>query len=252
MTAQLEEVICELLTRNKVLRFRISAVEAAPDLSSIDVVVHFLAGHSYCCAEGGCHFPWTCDRLIKLAAAHSICLPENVIVRWHCNVEEGARLQCHAALGQPAESRAYQFEDISPRPRTLSEPKPPPDFTGLWTTHHSYGGRSEDEYVNGVKNGVFRRWDKNGVCRREGFGKEGKYHGQLIIRNSDGTVLDESVFDEGTGIYRIFNSSGRLTDEIPMRHGRAHGTAKRWVNERLVELRYYVDGQCVGASYDPG
>jgi hypothetical protein len=66
----------------------------------------------------------------------------------------------------------------------------------------------------------------------------------------DGTVLDESEFIEGTGTYRIFNSGGRLTDEIPLRHGKPHGAAKSWRGGKPAVICHYVDGQRVAASCD--
>lgn len=123
--------------------------------------------------------------------------------------------------------------------------QPPSDFTGLWTIHRPYGARIEIEYVQGAPNGSYRYWHENGACLREGFKRNGQWHGTLIARAADGTVLDTSDFDEGTGVYRIFNSDHQLTDEIPLRHGRPHGTAKRWMLGKLVETRHYVDGQCI-------
>jgi antitoxin component YwqK of YwqJK toxin-antitoxin module len=130
----------------------------------------------------------------------------------------------------------------------VNEQEPPPNFTGLWTRRRDYGARTEIEYVNGVPNGVWRYWHEHGACLREGFKKNGQWHGKLITRAADGTVLDVSEFDEGTGVYRIFNSNHQLTDEVPLRRGRPHGVARRWVLGKLVETRHYVDGQCVAAS----
>jgi len=234
-------------------RYGISVTDAAPDLSVINVEFRFLKGHSYCCAEPGCHVPCRCDRLVRLAAERSIRLPDDVMVRWHCIVEEGARLQCLSGLELPAESEAYEFDDVSGCPSKMIAPvvveqKPPSDFTGLWSVIRGYGARIEIEYVNGVPNGCYRYWHEQGVCIREGFTKNGQWDGKFITRKTDGTVLDVSEFNEGTGIYRIFNSNGQLTDEIPLQHGKPHGAAKRWCFGKLVEIRHYLDGQCVAAN----
>jgi len=113
---------------------------------------------------------------------------------------------------------------------------------------HCGGDRLEVEYVDGIREGVHRYVKANGVCIREGQKKVGKWHGRHIIRATDGTVLSDSEFTEGTGIYRIFNSAKQLTDEIPLRDGKPHGTAKRWVFGNLVELRNYNEGLCIAVT----
>jgi hypothetical protein len=254
MNSQLENIIRDFLGPERAARFVVSVLNAIPDLSVIDVKVVFQAGRSYCCAEPGCHFPKSCEHLICLANAQSIRLPDHVLVRWHCHVEKGARLQCLAGLGIPIESDAYSFEYSSgaPAPKNQDQRRSPeipsPDFTGLWTLTRSFGDRIEVEYVNGIRNGVYRHWLKNGVCHREGYTKNGQWHGRLINRASNGAILDETEFVEGTGTYRIFNSNDQLTDEIPLRHGQPHGSARRWILGNLVETRHYVDGQCIAVN----
>src|SRR6478752_10728598 len=121
---------------------------------------------------------------------------------------------------------------------------PPPDFTGLWSVQRC-GDRLELGYVNGIKEGVYRYVKPNGVCIREGSKRAGRWHGRHIIRAEDGTVLSDSEFIDGTGVYRIFNSSKQLTDEVPLHDGKPHGITKRWVRGILVELRHYENGKCV-------
>jgi hypothetical protein len=83
----------------------VSVIGAAPDLSVIDVDLRFIAGRTYCCAEPGCHVPFDKEqhRLRRLAAERAIQLPQAMTVRWHCHVEEGAKLECLKALGLPLE-----------------------------------------------------------------------------------------------------------------------------------------------------
>ena len=126
--------------------------------------------------------------------------------------------------------------------------RPAADFAGLWVMERSGGDRVEAEYVNGVQEGVYRYVKANGVCIREGRKKGGRWHGRHIIRAADGTVLSDSEFIDGNGIYRIFNTAKQLTDEVPLFDGRPHGTAKRWVRGVLVELRHYENGMCVAVS----
>jgi hypothetical protein len=253
MLFELDGLFQEFLSSPRRPRYGISVTDAAPDLSVISAELRFLKDRSYCCAEATCHIPRRCDRLVLLASKRSIQMPDDVEVHWRCIVKEGARLQCLEGLGIPTESKAYEFTHVSGGPSSKKESatppqNPPPDFTGLWINDHGGGARVETEYVAGVPNGRYRSWNEEGVCLREGFKKNGQWDGELITRNSDGTVLDVSTFNEGTGIYKIFNSNGRLTDEIPMQHGKPHGTAKRWVCGELVEMRHYVEGQCVAVN----
>lgn len=249
----LDVIFNEFLRSPRRPRYGINVTDATSDLSEIYVELRFLAGRSYCCAEPDCHIPSTCKRLVALAETHGLRLPDDVRVHWHCVVEEGARLQVLNSMGGFPETKGYTF-DVVAGGRTLAAnasriaaPQRPADFSGVWTVDQGFG-RTEAEYIDGVANGRFRSWNESGVCLREGFKKDGRWDGELITRGSDGTVLDVSEFREGTGVYRIFNARGQLTDEIPMRDGKAHGAAKRWVHGRLVEIRHYEDGACVAVN----
>jgi hypothetical protein len=110
---ELDSLFRELLASNRGPGYGISVLAATPDLSVIDVDFRFLAGRSYCCAEPGCHLDHSGGRLLRLAKERSIPLPNGVTVRWHCYVEQGARLECMKFLRLPTESEAYDFEYVS-------------------------------------------------------------------------------------------------------------------------------------------
>ncbi len=250
---RLDTIFSELLRSPRGPRYGVTVKDAASDLSEIYVELRFLAGRSYCCAEPSCHIPSTCKQLVALAEQHALRVPDDVRVYWHCVVEEGARLQVLNSFGVSPETKAYAFDFITsgatetPGAAATPSQKPPADFSGVWTVD-GVTGRSETECVGGIPNGRFRIWSREGVCLREGFKRNGKWDGQLITRGSDGVVRDVSEFSEGTGVYRIFNARGQLTDEIPMREGKAHGAAHRWSKGKLVEIRHYVDGKCAAAN----
>ena len=109
---ELDKLFRDLLASNQGPGYGVSVLGASPDLSLIDVDLHFMAGRTYCCAEPGCHLPRDAEqqRLRRLAAERAIALPKSVTVRWHCHVERGAKLQCMTKLGSPVESNAYDFE----------------------------------------------------------------------------------------------------------------------------------------------
>jgi antitoxin component YwqK of YwqJK toxin-antitoxin module len=127
---------------------------------------------------------------------------------------------------------------------------PPEGFTGLWVLSSPTDGcKREIEYVAGKPNGRFRFYLPNGVVQREGSMIEGLYHGEMTVRNSWGVVLDVSHFEHGTGVYRIFMSSGHLGWEIPIRGGKKHGLVKRFdVHGALRCIEDYRDGQLVSTK----
>ena len=106
---ELDSLFHELLASNRGPGYGISVLAAAPDLSVIEVDLRFIAGRSYCCAEPGCHVGLDNRKLLRLATERSVPLPESVTIRWHCHVEEGARLEVLKSFGLPAESKAYDF-----------------------------------------------------------------------------------------------------------------------------------------------
>lgn len=131
------------------------------------------------------------------------------------------------------------------RPRTkMVHPKRPDNYTGVWINRHGTNARTEQHYVNGIANGPYRSILENGVVHREGYKHDGLWHGTLIVRNSRGEVLDSGEFVDGTGVYRIFNSAGQMTDEVRLLHGKPHGVVRCWRLAKLVMTRYYDHGVC--------
>lgn len=64
---------------------------------------------------------------------------------------------------------------------------------------------------------------------REGTKTNGQLHGQLIARPADGTIEDISECLDGTGSYKIHNYYDEWMDDIPLRHSKPHGSARRQV-----------------------
>ena len=75
--------------------------------------------------------------------------------------------------------------------------------------------------------------------------KHGLQDGFVIVRNSNGDILDEAKFVEGTGIHRIFSTDGRLGWEIPHRNGKPQGTKRHYIKGAIVEEKLYRDGTLV-------
>jgi antitoxin component YwqK of YwqJK toxin-antitoxin module len=104
------------------------------------------------------------------------------------------------------------------------------------------------DYVAGVQDGAYRSLHQSGICLREGFKKNGQWHGPLITRGTSGRILDISQFNEGTGVYRIFSADETLVDEIPIIWGKPHGVALTWRRDGIIVTRWFEHGQCVAAS----
>jgi hypothetical protein len=106
--AEIEALIQELLASNDSPGYGIAVrnVTSHPGDSAIDVDVRFLSGRIYCCAEPACHLPKDLSRIPLLAG---------FTVRWHCRVEQGARLTCLEALGLPIDSPGFEYEFVTGR-----------------------------------------------------------------------------------------------------------------------------------------
>src|SRR5689334_22992890 len=104
---EIETMIQELLATNNSPGYGIVVRDAASDPATIDVDIRFLSGRTYCCAEPGCHLPRDWSRIPRLTG---------IPIRWHCRVEDGAKLKCHEQLGLPLESEAYEFDFITGDP----------------------------------------------------------------------------------------------------------------------------------------
>ena len=128
----------------------------------------------------------------------------------------------------------------------LSDSEPPAGFSGTWVRNQPGAPRSEIEYVDGVPNGRVRRWSRDCRLLFEGHVKDGLWHGALTHWGANGDVLDVSRFDHGTGIYRIYSSSGKLAQEISLRAGKRDGITRRWNGLReLVSVERYWDGNLI-------
>jgi hypothetical protein len=114
---ELTDGFVELLSKNRGPGYGIKVIDAAADLSRIDVEIVFVAGRTYCCAEPGCHLPRDSKRLVELAAIRSIPIPELAAITWHFRIEAGARLECLNTLGLPLESPAYEFDAVRVPPK---------------------------------------------------------------------------------------------------------------------------------------
>ena len=132
---------------------------------------------------------------------------------------------------------------------TYTDPMPPQGFSGIWVCESPDGSRSEITYVDGVAHGSFHKFLADGTVVREGEMSNGQYHGRHLVRDSDGTLLDETVVEDGCGVYKIFTTDGRLGWKIPLRNGKRHGVVGRLVQGQWIEEEY-TDGART-STFDP-
>jgi hypothetical protein len=111
--AGLECALQDFLSRNRSPGYRVTVTHVEPDGSAADVALVFESGKTYCCAEPCCHVPSKLGKFIRFAAERSVPLPESFVIRWHCRVEQGAKLEVLQAIGRPIESDAYEFTVVS-------------------------------------------------------------------------------------------------------------------------------------------
>ena len=98
---EIEALLNELLAANRSPGYGVAVRDVASDPPTIHVDFRYLSGHTYCCAEPGCHLPCDLSRLPRLSG---------FTIRWHCIVEQGAQLKCLAKLGLPLDSDGYEYE----------------------------------------------------------------------------------------------------------------------------------------------
>src|SRR5262245_52363089 len=103
MKQEVEALIRERLSANESPGYGIAVLGVASDPPTIDVELRFLSGRTYCCTEPGCHIPADIASQPQLA---------EFTIRWHCIVERGARLKCHAVFGLPLEHEGYEYDYV--------------------------------------------------------------------------------------------------------------------------------------------
>ncbi|WP_143711324.1 toxin-antitoxin system YwqK family antitoxin [Magnetococcus marinus] len=80
---------------------------------------------------------------------------------------------------------------------------------GTWTTYRTNGGKIEDKYVLGRRNGTIKRFDARGKVRSEESYFNGRRHGGAVYYNEDGGVARNLYYQEGN--LRAYPSPARRT-----------------------------------------
>ena len=64
---------------------------------------------------------------------------------------------------------------------------------GLWTEHHPKGGRTESEYLDGVRHGVEAAWHPDGRTKFLGQYEDGEMSGAWTSWHDGGAVMDRDL-----------------------------------------------------------
>jgi len=220
----------------------------------IDLELTFKRDAKYCCPEPECHLAtylprfWTALREHFAHAGIESTFP--IVLRVKGVVEPGALLyRGNTSLPYPSNGfeydEEYREDAVTPdvEGRTV-----PPGFMGIWVTHGHDGIKErETTYLNGRIEGRVTIFDSNGQKLREGTKVNGQWHGTLRQWNSEGVLIDSTDWDHGTGVYRIYYTSGILAFEQQIRNGLRHGLLRKWNGQGVLTVAaYYEDGQIIG------
>jgi hypothetical protein len=223
------------------------SVEGDESSGIIKLLLVFKRGVRYCCTEWGCHIgvarPGGWEKLRRFLSESGVAIGPRIELQLKVVVEEGAFEACipsNDARASEHEETIREGEQHGWRPA-----EPPPDFTGTWIGYGPDGQKlSEKSYLNGQINGKVTLYDGAGHKRREFAVVDGKFHGTMTQWNASGKIIDSSAWENGTGIYRIYCSSGQLSSEHQKRLGKAHGVTRYWDGSgKLTCTEYYEDGQ---------
>lgn len=73
----------------------------------------------------------------------------------------------------------------------------------------------ETEYVNDVKNGIYKKYTEKGIVLEQSTYKNGKFNGQAVFRDSHGDLAAKGQFTNGrrTGMWQYYEN-GKLVKEV--------------------------------------
>ena len=129
----------------------------------------------------------------------------------------------------------------------LFEHKP---FTGKAITSNADSLMVEEvNYLDGVKNGVMKKWFYDGTLSYEANYDKGKLNGWSKSYWKDGQIRSETFFTNGIvdGVQRQWYKSGQLFKELHYNMGKEEGMQKAWRENGAIYNNFeIVDGRIFG------
>jgi len=114
-------------------------------------------------------------------------------------------------------------------------------FTGSTELHNSAGLLIESvDYLEGKRNGYFKKWFNNGEPSFESVYVNGKQDGKATSWWRNGKLRSEAQFKNGTahGLQRQWYKSGALFKEIRLNQGQEEGLQKSWRENGKIYNNY--------------
>ncbi len=117
-----------------------------------------------------------------------------------------------------------------------SKGKPPPGFTGTWTTHHPKGEKYiQAEFVNGKLHGMHYEWTSEGQLRRHGMYYDGKMHGAWTYFDSNGDMKFIRIEEKGEMIRQIYYEKLKIVADGGYQNRKAwDGTFPAWHTGKVL------------------
>ncbi|MCH1478554.1 MAG: toxin-antitoxin system YwqK family antitoxin, partial [Crocinitomicaceae bacterium] len=114
--------------------------------------------------------------------------------------------------------------------------------------HFDTGEILEEQYLNGKKEGISKKWYKNGKLKSEANYKGGKKEGPCKNWYSNGQLKSEFVYKDGKydGIHREWHENGQLKSKRNYKRGKQYGIWRMWYeNGQLV-----FEADCNESKFD--
>ncbi|WP_418263384.1 toxin-antitoxin system YwqK family antitoxin [Flavobacterium faecale] len=89
---------------------------------------------------------------------------------------------------------------------------------GLRSVYYSNGKLAEEtNYVNGIKEGKYKKYSENGITLEEAIYKANEFHGPAIYKEADGQMVSQGNYSNGkkVGVWKFFEN-GKMSKEINM------------------------------------
>ena len=98
-------------------------------------------------------------------------------------------------------------------------------------------------YVNGLEEGIFKKWYPNRQIQEVRFYHRGKKNGTCTNWWDNGNKKFEfsTIDDLYEGKFSEWNREGKLIKDFNYRHGQEQGSEKLWWNDGTIRANYVVD-----------
>jgi antitoxin component YwqK of YwqJK toxin-antitoxin module len=114
-------------------------------------------------------------------------------------------------------------------------------FNGYAVNYYSDGSIKEKlGFINGKREGVAKRWSKNGVLRWQSHYEQNKFIGSFKTWWENGVLAEESTYEKGVleGIQKQWYDSGQLAKLRRLVKGKENGMQQAWLKNGTLYINY--------------